>query len=224
MVLDLVLPNMSGLELLERLQLEPEMQRIPVIIYTSKDLSREEEVELKQFAEAVIVKDASSSADRLLNETANFLHKVSEAPAAPPEPQRAAGADPLNGARVLVVDDDVRNIFALASVLEANHVEVLYAENGKDGIRMLTQHPDVNLVLMDIMMPEMDGYETMQAIRQMPAFQKLPIISLTAKAMPGDRDKCLQSGASDYISKPVNMEQLLSMMRGWLESTKSPTP
>jgi CheY-like chemotaxis protein len=122
----------------------------------------------------------------------------------------------FTGKKVLIVDDDVRNVFALTSALEANGMDVVFAENGRDGIEMLRANPDVDLVLMDIMMPEMDGYETMQAIRQMPEFRQLPIISLTAKAMKGDREKSITSGASDYITKPVDTDQLLSLMRVWL--------
>ena len=122
----------------------------------------------------------------------------------------------LSGKKILIVDDDVRNVFALTSVLEASGMEVLYAENGRDGIEMLWEHPDVNLVLMDIMMPELDGYETIRAIREDDQFHQLPIISLTAKAMKGDREKSIAVGASDYITKPVDTDQLLSLMRVWL--------
>ena len=125
--------------------------------------------------------------------------------------------DPLlAGKKVLIVDDDVRNIFALTSVLERYEMQILYAENGKDGIEVLQHNPDVNVILMDVMMPEMDGYETMRAIRKMRKFKSLPIISLTAKAMKGDREKCIEAGASDYITKPVETEQLLSLLRVWL--------
>ena len=130
--------------------------------------------------------------------------------------QLHAAEEVFKGKKILVVDDDVRNVFALTSVLEANGMEVLFAENGKDGIEQLRENPDVDLVLMDIMMPEMDGYETMQAVRQMPEFKQLPIISLTAKAMKGDREKSIASGASDYITKPVDTDQLMSLMRVWL--------
>ena len=122
----------------------------------------------------------------------------------------------FEGKKVLIVDDDVRNIFALTSVLEGTAWRCVYAENGKDGLAMLEAHPDVDLVLMDIMMPELDGYETMRAVRERGAFAKLPIIALTAKAMKGDREKCIDSGASDYITKPVDTDQLLSLMRVWL--------
>jgi CheY-like chemotaxis protein len=166
------------------------------------------------------------SPEQLLDETALFLHRVE---ANLPEPKRqiltqVQRNDPvLAGKKVLVVDDDVRNIFALASVLESYGLEVLYAENGRDGIAMLRKHPNVDIVLMDIMMPEMDGYETMETIRRIPAMQSLPIIALTAKAMPGDREKCLEAGASDYITKPVDMDQLVRMMASWVAPT-APNP
>ena len=159
------------------------------------------------------------SPERLLDETALFLHRVE---ARLPEPKRRmleqlhSAEDVFAGKKVLIVDDDVRNIFALTSVLEAHGMEVVFAENGRDGIEMLQANPDVDLVLMDVMMPEMDGYETMRAVRELPEFTQLPIIALTAKAMKGDREKSIAAGASDYITKPVDTDQLLSLMRVWL--------
>ncbi|MDB5100560.1 MAG: Histidine kinase, partial [Cyanobacteria bacterium RYN_339] len=220
MVLDLGLPGMSGFDVLDKLE-GGELQRIPVVIYTAKDLNAEEEAHLRRFTESIIVKDAGAS-DRLLSETSQFLTKVSSArQPSPPPIVGGEHADALHGRKVLIVDDDVRNIFALASVLEANHMEVLYAENGRDGIGMLEKHPTTDIVLMDIMMPEMDGYETMAAVRKQPQFQSLPIIAITAKAMPGDRDKCIEAGASDYLPKPVNVEQLLLVMRTWLSTVSA---
>jgi CheY-like chemotaxis protein len=159
------------------------------------------------------------SPERLLDETALFLHRVvADLPA---EKQRMLerlhmSDDDLVGRTVLVVDDDARNIFALSSVLERRGMQVLTASTGREAIAMLDTTPGVAIVLMDIMMPEMDGYETMGVIRQNPAFRRLPIIALTAKAMKGDREKCLEAGASDYLAKPVNTEQLLSALRMWL--------
>ncbi|MFP5504400.1 MAG: response regulator, partial [Candidatus Sericytochromatia bacterium] len=155
------------------------------------------------------------------DEAARFLRRVEQGEeVAPPRRRPAAeGGNPLEGARVLVVDDDARNIFALASVLESHGVELIYAESGREGIRMLEASPEIDLVLMDIMMPDMDGYETMRAIREVPAFNRLPIVALTAKAMPGDREKCLEAGASDYITKPVDNERLLEVLRAWLGYT-----
>jgi CheY-like chemotaxis protein len=218
MVLDLKLPETTGFKLLEQLKRDEQFAKLPVIVYTGKDLTRREETRLKKYAETIIVKDARSP-ERLLDETSLFLHRVE---ARLPQAKRRmleqlhSTEGVFNGKKVLIVDDDVRNVFALTSVLEANGMDVVFAENGRDGIETLREHPDVDLVLMDIMMPEMDGYETMQAVRQMPEFRQLPIISLTAKAMKGDRERSIESGASDYITKPVDTDQLLSLMRVWL--------
>jgi CheY-like chemotaxis protein len=215
-VLDLGLPDMSGFELMERIKTE--IGNIPIIIYTGKDLSQREETELRRLAETIIVKDVRSL-DRLLDETALFLHRVEENL---PEPKRQMlellrRKDPvLAGKKVLIIDDDMRNIFALTSLLERYDMHVLYAENGRDGIEMLKNTPGVDVALVDIMMPEMDGYEAMLRIRDMHEFQQLPLIALTAKAMKGDREKCIEAGASDYITKPADSEQLLSLLRVWL--------
>jgi CheY-like chemotaxis protein len=218
MVLDLKLPKTSGFKLLEQLKKDDRNSRLPVIVYTGQELTRNEETRLKKYAETIIVKDARSP-ERLLDETSLFLHRVE---ARLPQAKRRMleqlhnAEEVFKGKKVLIVDDDVRNVFALTSVLEANGMDVIFAENGKDGIDCLRANPDVDLVLMDIMMPEMDGYQTMAAVRQIPEFRQLPIISLTAKAMKGDRDKSIASGASDYITKPVDTDQLLSLMRVWL--------
>jgi signal transduction histidine kinase/DNA-binding response OmpR family regulator len=218
MVLDLKLPKTSGFKLLEQLKKDERNSRLPVIVYTGQELTRTEETRLKKYAETIIVKDARSP-ERLLDETSLFLHRVE---ARLPQAKRRmleqlhSAEEVFRGKKVLIVDDDVRNVFALTSVLEANGMEVVFAENGRDGIDVLRENPDVDLVLMDIMMPEMDGYQTMQAVRKIPEFKQLPIISLTAKAMKGDREKSIASGASDYITKPVDTDQLLSLMRVWL--------
>jgi HAMP domain-containing protein/CheY-like chemotaxis protein/signal transduction histidine kinase len=218
MVLDLKLPETTGFKLLEQLKRDDQFAKLPVIVYTGKELTRREETRLKKYAETIIVKDARSP-ERLLDETSLFLHRVE---ARLPQAKRHmleqlhSTEGVFDGKKVLIVDDDVRNVFALTSVLEANGMDVVFAENGRDGIKTLREHPDVDLVLMDIMMPEMDGYETMVAVRQMPEFRQLPIISLTAKAMKGDRERSIESGASDYITKPVDTDQLLSLMRVWL--------
>jgi hypothetical protein len=217
-VLDLGLPDMSGFELIERIKQQPNLGYLPIIIYTGKELTQQEETQLRRISETIIVKDVRSP-ERLLDETALFLHRVQ---ANLPAPQRQIleqlqQQDPiLVGKKVLLVDDDVRNIFALTSLLEGYQMQVHYAENGRDGITLLRNNPDIDIVLMDVMMPEMDGYETMRAIRQVGEFRSLPIIALTAKAMKGDREKCIEAGASDYITKPVDMEQLLSLLRVWL--------
>jgi CheY-like chemotaxis protein len=218
MVLDLGLGGEDGFHLLEEVKSTPDMQEIPIIIYTGKELSREEETQLRRYAETIIVKDVKSP-ERLLDETALFLHRVE---ANLPERKRRmlehlhASDAVFAGKKILVVDDDVRNIFSLTSVLESQGMAVIFAENGRDAVQVLEANPDVDLVLMDVMMPEMDGYETTRAIREMEPFKNLPIISLTAKAMKGDREKSIAAGASDYITKPVDTDQLLSLMRVWL--------
>ena len=189
-----------------------------MVVYTGKDLSKKEESRLKKFAESVVLKSGAASPEKLLSDTALFLHRIE---AKLPERTRKLlhgtnGEEPvIAGKKVLVVDDDVRNIFALTSMLETHGLEVFYAENGKDGIAALEKHPDVDLVLMDVMMPELDGYETMRAIRKDPTFKALPIIAITAKALKEDRDKCIVAGASDYIPKPVDMDKLLQLIRLW---------
>jgi HAMP domain-containing protein/CheY-like chemotaxis protein/signal transduction histidine kinase len=217
-VLDLRLPDMSGFELLERLKQANGGPELPVVVFTGKDLSPEEDARLHMLARSVIVKDVESP-ERLLDETALFLHRVV---ADLPEEKRKMldrlhrSDEALVGKKVLIVDDDVRNIFALSSVLERRGMSVLTAGTGREAIATVESTSDLAIVLMDIMMPEMDGYETMQVIRQNPQFRRLPIIALTAKAMKGDREKCLEAGASEYLAKPVNTEQLLSACRMWL--------
>jgi CheY-like chemotaxis protein len=187
-------------------------------VYVQDELTRQQETDLQRIADTLTIKDVRSP-ESLLDATTLFLHRVQ---ANLPESQRRMleqlqQHDPvLAGKKVLIVDDDVRNIFALTSMLERYQMQVLYAENGQDGINTLQNNSDIDLVLMDVMMPEMDGYETMRAIRQIPQFATLPMIALTAKAMKGDREKCLEAGASSYITKPVDVEQLLSLLRVWL--------
>jgi HAMP domain-containing protein/CheY-like chemotaxis protein/signal transduction histidine kinase len=217
-VLDLRLPDMSGFEVLERLRDMPEFSDLPTVVFTGKELSPEEDARLHVLARSVVVKGVESP-ERLLDETALFLHRV--VADLPVEKRNMLDRlhrsdDALIGKKVLVVDDDVRNIFALSSVLERRGMTVLTAGTGKDAVATLNSTPDMSLVLMDIMMPEMDGYETMRVIRQNVALRRLPIIALTAKAMKGDREKTLEAGASDYLAKPVNTEQLLSTLRMWL--------
>jgi CheY-like chemotaxis protein len=217
-VLDLRLPDMSGFDLLDAIQLETRLRDIPIVVFTGRELSESEDMELRRKAKSVVVKGVHSP-ERLLDETALFLHRVI---GDLPEPQQRMieqlhqSDDALLGRRVLVVDDDVRNIFALNSLLERHNMQVISASNGEDAIRQIESQQDLSLVLMDIMMPEMDGYETMRRIRSDSRFRQLPIIALTAKAMKGDREKCLEAGASDYVAKPVNSDQLLSLVRMWL--------
>jgi hypothetical protein len=218
MVLDLGLSDMSGFELLEDLHKRERLAQLPIIVYTGRDLSKREETKLRRVAETIIVKDVRSP-DRLLDETALFLHRVQEnLPEAKRRMlERLRHADPaLAGRTVLIVDDDLRNTFALASALEQYQMKVVPAENGKDGIEILESRPGIDVVLMDVMMPEMDGYKATRAIRALPQFRRLPIIALTAKAMKGDRDLCIDAGASDYITKPVDTDQLISLLRVWL--------
>ena len=218
MVLDLGLPDMTGFELIDRIKSELKLEELPIVVYTGKDLSTQEETDLRRRAESIIVKDVKSP-ERLLDETALFLHRVE---ANLPEAKRRMlerihQKDPVLASRkVLVIDDDVRNIFAITSMLERQDMHVIYAENGRDGIATLEKNPDVELVLMDVMMPEMDGYDTTRAIRGRDPWRALPIIALTAKAMKGDREKCIEAGASDYITKPIDTDQLLSLLRVWL--------
>jgi HAMP domain-containing protein/CheY-like chemotaxis protein/signal transduction histidine kinase len=218
MVLDLRLPDMSGFQVLESLRDTPSLADLPVVVFTGKELSPEEDAQLRTLARSVVVKGVESP-ERLLDETALFLHRV--VADLPPEKQRMldqlhSSDDALFNKKVLIVDDDVRNIFALSSVLERRGMSVLTAGTGREAIGTIESTPDIAIVLMDIMMPEMDGYETMQVIRQNPSFRRLPIVALTAKAMKGDREKCLEAGASEYLAKPVNTEQLLSALRMWL--------
>ncbi len=217
-VLDLRLPDMTGFDILERMRDLPQVSDLPVVVFTGKELSPEEDARLHTLARSVVVKGVESP-ERLLDETALFLHRV--VADLPQEKQKMLDRlhrsdEALVGKKVLVVDDDMRNIFALSSVLERRGMAVLTAGTGREAISMLESTPDVAIVLMDIMMPEMDGYATMQVIRQNPSFRRLPIIALTAKAMKGDREKCLEAGASEYLAKPVNTEQLLSALRMWL--------
>jgi HAMP domain-containing protein/CheY-like chemotaxis protein/signal transduction histidine kinase len=217
-VLDLRLPDMSGFDLLEQLGHDSKLSELPVVVFTGKELSPEEDARLHTLARSVVVKGVESP-ERLLDETALFLHRVVDD--LPVQKRKMLDRlhqsdEALVGKKVLVVDDDVRNIFALGSVLERRGMTVLTAGTGREAIATLESTPDVAIVLMDIMMPEMDGYETMQVIRQNPLFRRLPIITLTAKAMKGDREKCLEAGASEYLAKPVNTEQLLSALRMWL--------
>ena len=218
MVLDLGLPDMTGFDLINMIKSDEKLRELPIIVYTGKELSQEEETRLKRVTDAIIVKSVRSM-EHLLDETALFLHRV-EANLPQSKQQmlkQVHHADPVfSGKKVLIVDDDVRNIFAITSVLERYKMVVIYAENGRRGIEVLHQNPDVNVVLMDVMMPEMDGYETTREIRKEARFANLPIIALTAKAMKGDREKCLEAGASDYVTKPVEPEQLVSLLRVWL--------
>ena len=217
-VLDIGLTDMSGFELLDRLQEMGEARKTPVIVHSGRDLSHDDERRLRRYAESIIIK-GTMSPERLLNEVALFLHLV-ESKLAPSKQRMIRTAldkeAMLEGRKVLLVDDDMRNIFSLTSVLADKHMIVVEAENGLEAISRLEEHPDVAIVLMDIMMPEMDGYTAIREIRKDARFAALPIIAMTAKALKGDYEKCMAAGASDYIAKPIEVDKLLSLIRVWM--------
>ena len=217
-IVDLGLPDMSGFELLERIKADEQLKKVPIIVYTGKDISKEENARLMRSANTVVLKTADSQ-ERLLDETMLFLHRVESR--LPREKQHLIrklhkSDEVLKDKKILLVDDDIRNIYSLTNVLEDEGMICVTAENGKNALEVLKNNPDTAIILMDVMMPEMDGYEATRAIRNMEKFAGLPVIAITAKAMKGDREKCLDAGMSDYISKPVDVGQLLSLMRVWL--------
>jgi CheY-like chemotaxis protein len=223
MVLDLTLPDASGFSLLETLSREEHLAFPPVIVYTGRELSPDEEQRLRKYSSSIIIKGAKSP-ERLLDEVTLFLHQV--VTALPPEQQRMlekarSRNAVLESRRILIVEDDVRNIFALSAVLEPHGAKIEIARNGRESLHILEEslRADdrlIDLVLMDIMMPEMDGLTTMRAIRERPEWQKLPIIALTAKAMKNDQEQALAAGANDYMAKPLDVDQLLSLVRVWM--------
>jgi CheY-like chemotaxis protein len=191
-------------------------KKIPIIIHLDEDISASDEMEFRKIS-GIIIRSAVTANNRLLDELELFLHKMQGAETKTTGAVMAELSDhTLRNKKILVVDDDMRNVFALSAVLESNKMQVLTASDGRESLEQLKKHKDTDLVLMDIMMPEMDGYEAMQRIRKELKMTDLPIIALTAKAMAGDRDKCIEAGASDYITKPVDMPKLLSLMRVWL--------
>lgn len=216
-ILDMGVPDMNAYSTLESLKKNKGLEHLPVIIFTGKSLSRSEEMRIKQYADSIVVKTAHSYR-RILDEVSIFLHLMEE------HKKKEGGAAPrmkplaeiLKGRKVLMADDDVRNIFSLTRVLEQHQMQVVPAINGKEALELLKREKDIDIVLMDMMMPEMDGYETISKIRANSVWKKLPVIAITAKAMAGDREKCIQAGADDYISKPVDMDQLVSLLRIWL--------
>jgi HAMP domain-containing protein/CheY-like chemotaxis protein/signal transduction histidine kinase len=218
LILDLVLPDMKGTRLIEQIKSEVGLLQLPIIVHTGKDLSPDEEERLSTVTSAIVVKDANSP-ERIMESVSLFLHRPSARLGAHHRKMLEAVVqkDPtLAGKTVLVVDDDMRNIYALSSILEQNEMKVVFAQNGKKALGELASNPAIDIVLMDIMMPEMDGYQAMREIRKSERFESLPIIALTAKAMKGDRERCIDAGASDYIPKPVDIERLLSLLRVWL--------
>ena len=216
-VVDLGLPDIDGIELIERIKAHPAHVRVPVIVYTGRELDEHQESALRRLSQSIIIKDAMSP-ERLIDETSYFLNQVETRLPKGPQAQIGTAAN-LEGKTVIIVDDDVRNIYALKSALEEFRMNVLTAESGMECIEVLRSSSDVDVVLMDIMMPEMDGYETIRRIRADNQWAALPIIALTAKAMKGDRESCLAAGASEYISKPVDADQLVSLIRVWLDVT-----
>ncbi|HEX8987251.1 MAG TPA: response regulator, partial [Rhodocyclaceae bacterium] len=218
LVLDLGLTDMSGFELLEYIQNLDGARRIPVIIHSGRELSHDDERRLRRYAESIIIKGAKSP-ERLLNEVTLFLHLV-ESNLNPSKQRMIRTAidkeAQLEGRKVLLVDDDMRNVFSLSSVLAEKNMVVIEAENGREALARLDEHDDIGIVLMDIMMPEMDGYAAMREIRKNPRFVNIPIIAMTAKALKGDHEKCMAAGASDYISKPLDVDKLLSLIRVWI--------
>jgi CheY-like chemotaxis protein len=218
MVIDMGPTDLSGFGLLDQIKADEKLRRIPIVIYTDRTWEHKDQLRLKKYAESIIIKDVRSP-ERLLDETALFLHRIEENL---PEEKRQIlrklhdKEEVFAGKKVLLVDDDIRNVFALSNLLESYDMQVSFAETGRQALVRLSEEPDFDLVLMDIMMPEMDGYEAMREIRSQTKFESLPIIALTAKAMRDDREKCIQAGASDYITKPIHTEQLLSLIRVWL--------
>jgi tubulin-specific chaperone A len=219
MVLDLGLPDISGFSLLEQIENNDDIiAKPPIVIYSGKDLSRAEATKLRKHSGSIILKGAESP-ERLLDETSLFLHQIETS--LPQEKQRMIRMahekeTVLSGKKVLIVDDDMRNIFALSHALKAKEMTVIRAETGQEALDMLDTHPDIDIVLMDIMMPVMDGYEAMRKIREQEKFWKLPILALTAKAMKDDRKKCIEAGANDYLAKPIDLDKVMSMLRVWL--------
>ena len=217
-ILDIGLPDMSGFDLIHKLEKLKGNSLPPIIVYTGKELTKEENNELQKYAETIIIKGIKSE-ERLLDETALFLHRTISN--LPKSKQMIINnlydkETVFHAKKILLVDDDMRNLFALSKILTERGMEIIKAENGKNALKMLDTHTDIDMVLMDIMMPEMDGYEAMRKIRSQVKFKNLPVIALTAKAMKEDKQKCIDAGANDYITKPIDIERFLSLMRVWL--------
>ena len=215
-ILDMGIPDPQSYDILENVKKNPGLENLPVIVFTGRSLSMKEELKIKKYADSIVVKTAYSY-QRMLDEVSLFLHLMEE---------NKNGKKPnvmnnvLSGKTVLVVDDDVRNIYSLTKALESLKMNVITAIDGKEALKALAEHPKTDVVLLDMMMPNMDGYETAERIRQNKKFKNLPVIAVTAKAMTGDREKCINAGASDYITKPVDVDQLLSLLRVWLYDKK----
>jgi CheY-like chemotaxis protein len=217
-ILDMGVPYETAYETLETIRQNPGLENLPIIIFTGKNISKVEELRIKKYADSIIIKTAHSY-QRVLDEVGLFLHLIDESKVPKKENsivKLGTLTEVIKNKTVLIADDDVRNIFSLSKALEKHGMKVISAIDGKQAIEKLEEHPEIDIILMDIMMPEMDGYETISAIRENQKYKNLPIFAVTAKAMIGDREKCIKVGASDYISKPVDVDQLLSLLRVWL--------
>src|SRR5581483_3810026 len=215
-VVDLGLPGVSGWEVIDYIRSRAELRAVPLVVYTARDLTRKEELRLGKATRSIVIKEVRSP-DRLREEVGSLLRqRAADAPAVVGAPGSGQPDPQLVDKKVLIVDDDIRNIFALTAMLERQGMRVVSVDNGKDAIRIAGEDPELQIALVDVMMPEMDGYATMRRMRQTETFKDQPIVALTAKAMKGDREKCIEAGASDYIAKPVNSEHLLSMLLAWL--------
>jgi CheY-like chemotaxis protein len=217
-ILDMGVPDQRSYDTLEEVKKTPGLENLPIIIFTGKSLSKAEELRIKQYADSIVIKTAHSY-KRIIDEVSLFLHLIEE------NKQTNTGGsykklgllnEVLKDKKIMVVDDDVRNIFSITKALEAYSVKVLSATDGKEALEQLEKNPEIDLILMDMMMPEMDGYEATAEIRKIQKFRNLPVIAVTAKAMSGDRERCISAGASDYVTKPVDIDQLLSLLRVWL--------
>jgi CheY-like chemotaxis protein len=217
-ILDMGVPYETGYETLETIRNNKGLESLPIIVFTGKNISKVEELKIKKYADSIVIKTANSY-QRVLDEVGLFLHLVADRPEIKEVnilKKLGILTEVIKNKKVLIADDDVRNIFSISKTLEKHQMHIVSAIDGKQAIEKLNENPDIDIVLMDIMMPEMDGYEAIALIRANPKFKNLPIIAVTAKAMMGDREKCIKVGASDYISKPVDQDQLLSLLRVWL--------
>jgi CheY-like chemotaxis protein len=215
-ILDMGIPDKQAYEVLEKMKKTEGLEDLPVIVFTGKSLSMKEELKIKKYADSIVIKTAHSY-QRMLDEVSLFLHLVEDNKDGKGNIKKLnLQNNVLKNKSVLIVDDDVRNIFSLTKALEVLKMNVLTAIDGKEALKVLNENPGIDIVLLDMMMPNMDGYETASRIRQTAKFKNLPVIAVTAKAMTGDREKCINAGASDYITKPVDVDQLMSLLRVWL--------
>src|SRR5690606_21787519 len=216
-ILDMGIPTKNPYDLLETVKQNPGLEDVPIIVFTGRSPSPAEEMRIKQYADSIVVKTAYSY-QRIIDEVAIFLHLVEtqQDDLTKTGKLQISAYDVLHGKTVLIADDDIRNIFSLTKTLEKLGMQVISATDGQEALQKLEEHPETNIVIMDMMMPHLDGYESTAKIRNHSRFNRLPVIAVTAKAMMGDREKCIAAGASDYISKPVDIDQLISLLRVWL--------